>query len=86
MVRGTVDPIPSVRDLYRGRLALHCTYDELGIDTPLNRMLLAASRAIARSDELGWPLRRRAMRVISRMDDVGESRLAPRATELAKYS
>jgi 5-methylcytosine-specific restriction endonuclease McrBC regulatory subunit McrC len=72
VVRGSVDPIPSVRDLYRGRLALHCTYDELGIDTPLNRMLLAASRAIARSGELGWPLRRRAMRVISRMDDVGD--------------
>jgi 5-methylcytosine-specific restriction enzyme subunit McrC len=72
VVRGTVDSIPSVRDLYRGRLSLHCRYDELGTDTPLNRVLLAASRAIARSGELGWPLRRRAMRVISRMDDVSE--------------
>lgn len=74
VVRGQIDPIATGRDFYRGTLTLRCQYEDLGIDTPLNRILRAAARAVARSTELPWHLRQRAMRITSRMDDVGDLR------------
>ena len=76
VVRGRVEPIPSATSLYRGRVLLHCEFEELGIDTPLNRVLRAASRVVAQSPELPWEIRRGAMRVIARMEDVGDLRPA----------
>lgn len=74
VVRGQVEAVATARDYYRGKLALHCDFEEMGTDTPLNRVLRAAARVVARSTDLAWDVRRRAMRVLARMDDIGELR------------
>lgn len=74
VVRGSVDGVATARDYYRGKVALHCEFEEMGTDTPLNRVLRAAARVIAQSTDLKWLVRRRAMRVLARMDDIGELR------------
>jgi hypothetical protein len=74
VIRGRVGLLDTAADVYRGRLAFRCEYDELAIDTPLNRLLKAAARVVAASDVLRHASRRRAMRLLARMDEIGDLR------------
>ena len=69
--RGRMEVIATSRLYYAGRPVVACEYEEFGFDTPLNRVLKAAAGAVAASPLLEAELRRRAIRVISRMDEVG---------------
>jgi 5-methylcytosine-specific restriction enzyme subunit McrC len=71
VIRGRTDPAAAVSAVYRGRLEFPCEFDEFATDTPLNRLLKAAAASIAASSLLGWPLRRRALAIVARMEDVG---------------
>jgi 5-methylcytosine-specific restriction enzyme subunit McrC len=70
--RGTVDLVATARLYYSGNLAFRCSFDEFSIDTPLNRLLKAASRIVAGSPLLIAELRQRARRATLRMEDVGD--------------
>jgi hypothetical protein len=72
--RGRIEPERTTGLFYSGRLELGCRYDEFAFDTPLNRVLLAATRTIVRSPSLRTPLRRRARRLEDHLADVGELR------------
>ncbi len=73
-VRGRLSPADTARLFYKGRLAVVSDYEEFDLDTPLNRTLLGATRAIAAGTPLPLTLRARALRIAARMDGVGELR------------
>ncbi len=70
-IRGRVDAMGTAQLFYSGRLAATCDFDVFDVDTPLNRVLKGAARAIVRSPSLALATRRRAERIVVRMDDVG---------------
>lgn len=72
VVRGHVDPLQTTRDLLRGRIAIHCEFDDFTANTALNRLLREASRLVAASPVLPWDLRRAALGVSIRMDEVDD--------------
>jgi hypothetical protein len=76
LVRGHVHPATTATNFYRGRLAFDCEFEEFNIDTPLNRVVLAAARRVAGSMLLEPGLRKRAISVMARMDE-GVGPLAP---------
>jgi len=71
-VRGRVSPLHSARLFYRGRLAVFSEYEAFDFDTPLNRLLLGAAKVVAAGVPFPEKTRRRAIRAIKRMDEVGE--------------
>jgi 5-methylcytosine-specific restriction endonuclease McrBC regulatory subunit McrC len=73
-LRGRVASIPTARAYYSGRIEIHCAYDDFVADTPLNRLLRAATREVSRSALLTEAVRRDALRVLARLEDVGEFR------------
>jgi McrBC 5-methylcytosine restriction system component len=70
-VRGRIDPVQTARMLYKGQVGVHSEYEEFDFDTPLNRLLLAATQIVASGAFWEAGLRRRALRAIKLMDDVG---------------
>lgn len=74
-VRGRVLPLPTTRLIYAGRLAVDAEFDELDVDTPLNRVLREAARRIAAETTLPRELCDQAERAMRRMVRVG--RYAP---------
>jgi hypothetical protein len=70
IVRGRVDAVRTARALATGRLEALCTYEDFGADTPLNRILLEASRRLGANQALAWEHRRRALAIAGRMDGV----------------
>jgi 5-methylcytosine-specific restriction endonuclease McrBC regulatory subunit McrC len=70
-VRGRVALLETARLYYRGRLAVVAEFEEFDFDTPLNRLLLHASRLVASGVGLPEDLRRRALRGTKRMDGAG---------------
>ena len=74
--RGRVDPQATGSSFYAGRLGLVCDFDEFGLNTPLNRILKAAAAAVAASPILKQDPRRRAQRLLGRLEDVGAMQLA----------
>lgn len=75
-VRGRLEHMPTARAYYAGRLELHCTFDDFVVDTPLNRMIKAAAREVSRSSQLTKAIRKDALRIAARMEDVGELRVS----------
>ena len=71
-VRGRIDPQATAGNFYSGRLDFSCEFDEFGLDTPLNRILKAAAGAVSASPLLRADVRRRAQRLLGRMDNVGD--------------
>jgi 5-methylcytosine-specific restriction enzyme subunit McrC len=71
LVRGRTDLVHTARAYYAGRVEIMCEFDEFDIDTPLNRVLKAAARAVASSTQLPLELRRRAARLTARMASIG---------------
>jgi 5-methylcytosine-specific restriction endonuclease McrBC regulatory subunit McrC len=74
VVRGTVDPLRTTRDLLRGRVAVHCTFDDYTQNNPLNRLLREAARLVAASSVLPWELRSAALAIALRLDEVDDLR------------
>jgi 5-methylcytosine-specific restriction enzyme subunit McrC len=74
MLRGRTNAVAAVSAVNRGRLEFTCEFDEFATDTPLNRLLRAAATQIAASPLLGWPLRRRALAIVARLEDIGPFR------------
>jgi 5-methylcytosine-specific restriction endonuclease McrBC regulatory subunit McrC len=74
--------MPTTRAYYTGRLELHCTFDDFVVDTPLNRMIKAAAREVSRSSLLTKAVRRDALRVVARLEDVGDLRQSDRLVEV----
>lgn len=83
---GHVLPTPTARAYYTGRLRLTCEFDEFGINNPLNRVIRAAAQIVASSHRLESSLRRRALRILARMHDVGEWRHDDLYTRLERRS
>lgn len=68
VVRGHVTIVPTVRDLLRGRVAIHCEYDDFVVDMPLNRLLAEAARRVTASKALPDDVRRAALALSSRLE------------------
>jgi 5-methylcytosine-specific restriction enzyme subunit McrC len=71
LVRGRLDVLPTARAYYRGRISPFCEYEDFRTDTALNRVIRAGAEAVARSVPLSWDVRRRGLRLVMRMDEVG---------------
>jgi 5-methylcytosine-specific restriction endonuclease McrBC regulatory subunit McrC len=84
VIRGRVDLLAAASAVYQGRLEFSCEFDEFTTDTPLNRLIKAAARAVAASPLLDWPPRRRALALMARMDEVGELRRGDEAVPLER--
>lgn len=74
VVRGRVHIHGTTTAYYRGRIDLLCEFEEFNQDTPLNRVLLDASRHVASSSILPWSIRRSALSIAARMEGVGSLR------------
>jgi 5-methylcytosine-specific restriction endonuclease McrBC regulatory subunit McrC len=72
--RGRIEPGRTADHYYAGRLEFACRFDEFELDSPLNRVLLAATRSVAGSPVLRPELRRRARRLEAHLEDVGDLR------------
>jgi 5-methylcytosine-specific restriction enzyme subunit McrC len=81
-VRGSIRVGETALAYYQGNALIACDYDEFGPDTPLNRVLRAASQAVAQASFLDLGLRRRARRALARLEDVGQLRRADLRTAL----
>lgn len=69
--RGRILTLPTANAFQRGRMLLVCDYEEFNIDTPLNRVVAAAARAVAASVLLPWEVRRRASRTLQHLEGIG---------------
>jgi len=69
--RGRIDALATARLFNSGRMSLQCEFEVFDIDTPLNRMIKAAARAIASNVTCHAESRRRAQRIAAVMGDVG---------------
>ncbi len=69
-VAGALDVVPTARHYYAGRREVECRFDEFGLDTALNRVLVAALRSVAASPLLEADLRQRSLRLMARFEDV----------------
>lgn len=70
--RGKIRPADTARAFYQGRVGLACNYERYDVNSPLNRLLKAATRAVLHAPALGRALQRRARRALARMSEVGE--------------
>jgi hypothetical protein len=73
-LRGTIHPAETASAYYQGHISFSCLFDEFGLDSPLNRVLRAATAAVASAPILTLDLRRRARQALSRFTDVGQLR------------
>jgi 5-methylcytosine-specific restriction enzyme subunit McrC len=72
--RGRIRLVDTTRSLMRGRMLLALEFEEFSVDTPLNRILRAAARRVAATPILSRDVRRRALRIVARTEDVGDLR------------
>ncbi len=73
-VRGQILPLSTAQAFYAGRAIVHCLFEEFNEDTPLNRLLKAAAEIVAGAQSLALHLRKRAKRLLARMEGVGPFR------------
>jgi 5-methylcytosine-specific restriction enzyme subunit McrC len=70
-VRGRLIAIETATEVLKGRPVASCAFDELSIDTPLNRILRAACERVSCLKGISDSSRRRARRLVYRMDGIG---------------
>lgn len=70
-VRGRLLPLETAAELLKGRPVASCIFDEMSLDTPLNRIVRAACERVSRLSEIADDTRRRARRLVYRMDGIG---------------
>jgi 5-methylcytosine-specific restriction enzyme subunit McrC len=80
VVRGSLVLLPTADAYYAGRVDVVCDFDEFSDDTALNRVLKAAAHAVLAATSLEPITRRRARRLLARMENIGE--LQPRDTQM----
>lgn len=68
--RGRIDIVRQARTGWSA-LPVACRFDEYAVDTPLNRILLAAARRLVRMAGVAPATRRRLVRAVDRLDGVG---------------
>lgn len=85
-VRGRLDVVRTFSEVQLGRCVAICEFEELGEDTPLNRIVKAACRKIAGGDGFSSAIRRRATGVVARMDAVGELRPSDRNARVSRLT
>lgn len=71
---GRVVPLPTTRAYYSGRPSLTCDFELFDADTPVNRVLLAATRSILANSRSSVGVRKRARRLSLGMGEVSELR------------
>jgi 5-methylcytosine-specific restriction enzyme subunit McrC len=71
-VRGRLLPFETAAEVLKGRLVASCLFDELTYDTPLNRIVRAACERVSCLSNISADTRRRARRLLYRMDGVGQ--------------
>ena len=74
-LRGRLMPVASAIRLYSGSRTLCCHYEDFDVDTPLNRIIRCGAEVVAGSPSVAGTDRRRAMRLLALLADVG--RLQP---------
>jgi 5-methylcytosine-specific restriction enzyme subunit McrC len=74
-VRGSVVAVPTATALMLGRPKVRCRFSDFDFDTPLNRLLRAATESIVRSGFNDPVLRRRSARLAARLTEA--SKLTP---------
>jgi len=75
LVRGRVNIRGTTHNFLSGRLEANCTFDELDLDHPLNRILRGAVRIVASSPNIvNADLKKRASRLDRAMDGIGSLR------------
>jgi 5-methylcytosine-specific restriction endonuclease McrBC regulatory subunit McrC len=70
-VRGSIHVVPTVRLVAMGTPSVACSFDDLTVDSAMNRVVLAACKRIVQLDPISEVTRRRARRSVFRMDGVG---------------
>jgi 5-methylcytosine-specific restriction enzyme subunit McrC len=70
-VRGTLLPLATAIEVLKGRPVASCSFDELSIDTPLNRIVRAGCERVSVFEGIPNETRKRARRAAFRMDGVG---------------
>ena len=75
-IRGQLDSLQTAQKFYAGRLGFECLYDEFSQDTPLNRLLRAATARTAGQPSFSAALRRRAFRALERFGAISSLRSA----------
>lgn len=70
--RGQMDALETGSLYYSGRLMLSCRFDDLELNTPLNRILKAGARIVSGNAGFTATLRRSAWRILQRLDTVGD--------------
>lgn len=86
MVRGRIDVLATAIANQLGRPIAHCHFEELSEDTPLNRVVKAACQLVASGPGYASLLRRRAIRVASRMEGVGQLVAADRHARVCRLT
>jgi 5-methylcytosine-specific restriction endonuclease McrBC regulatory subunit McrC len=71
---GRMDPVATTARYLAGDLSFAATFDEFSPNSPLNRILRAALQDVVRSPRLRTETRRRAVRALSRMEEVSDLR------------
>jgi 5-methylcytosine-specific restriction enzyme subunit McrC len=73
-LRGRLVPLASARRLYAGSRTLCCQFEDFDTDTPLNRIIRCGAEVIAGSPSVDGGDRKRAMRLLTLLADVGSLR------------
>jgi 5-methylcytosine-specific restriction endonuclease McrBC regulatory subunit McrC len=69
-VRGQVQLMETALQIQQGRPVAVCRFDDLGLDSPLNRLIKGAAREIAKNVQFSAQVRQRARQVDRRMEGV----------------
>jgi hypothetical protein len=73
-IRGRIEPLETAILYYSGHLTFDCEYEDFTYNTPLNRLVRGAARALIASPLLPREIRTRAMRLAARVEEVDELR------------
>lgn len=76
--RGRLLVCETATEVLKGRPVASCVFDELSFDTPLNRIVRTACQRVSCIEGISEDSRRRARRLVYRMDGVGQLRHADR--------
>lgn len=71
VVRGKIDALKTVMGWLSGSSLVETAHDEFELDTPLNRLIRSAARAVSATPWFSIETQRRADRLTRRMDGVG---------------
>lgn len=71
-IKGQIDVVRSVRNIYTGNMNFACEYDEYQYDHPFNRLLKQAALLVGSSPLFNQGNRKQAMRQVNLLNGVGQ--------------